>query len=225
LEAFTQRFLFQKLGLAHSTWSDGKPDKQFAYSWLTDVYDMAKIGLLMLRGGVWNGERLLDADWVYRMTHPAFEDANTGYGYLTWLNASANYTFGIPNQPTLPAGPVNPGPCAPVSIYKQHPHGLSESPDCNYGPLYSCSQTYDVGVWQAIGLAGQVIQGHPALDLILVGMDLTQQETKNGDLTANPSGKLWDAVRPAVINADPTYQGDASAFCSAYGSNAYAPDL
>jgi len=36
--------------------------------------------------------------------------------------------------------------------------------------------------------------------------------------------KLWDAVRPAVIAADPTFAGDATAFCDAYGKNRYAPD-
>ena len=39
------------------------------------------------------------------------------------------------------------------------------------------------------------------------------------------SGKLWDAVRPAVVAEDPTYRGDEAAFCAAYGSGDYAPDL
>jgi hypothetical protein len=35
----------------------------------------------------------------------------------------------------------------------------------------------------------------------------------------------WDAVRAAVINADPMFAGNESAFCTAYGANQYAPDL
>jgi len=37
-------------------------------------------------------------------------------------------------------------------------------------------------------------------------------------------GILWDAVRPALIAADPMFAGDEQAFCTAYGGNAYAPD-
>ena len=106
-------------------------------------------------------------------------------------------------------------------MYASHPHGLSESTDCNYGPGYSCEQRYDVGVWQSIAGWGKVIQGHPGLDLVLVAWDLTPD-----DFFAAPApGKLWDAVKPAVIAADPVYAGDEAAFCAAYGSNNYAPDL
>ena len=197
-------------------------EKVFAYSWSTTVRDMARLGLLMLHGGVWNGARVIDAEWIYRMTHPAFEDGNTGYGYLTWLNASSNHHYGgIPGAPVgLQQAPQSPGPCAPVSVYPTHPHGLAESPDCNYEAPFSCDQTFDVGVWQAVGLGGQVIQGHPGLDVVLVGRDITP-------LGTGPDAPriLWDALRPAIVAADPMYAGDDAAFCAAYGANAYAPDL
>ncbi len=222
LEDFTQQQVFGPLGMHDSTWSNGAPDKIFAFSWVTTVRDMARIGLLMMNHGVWSGRRILDEEWIYRMTHPSFEDANTGYGYLTWLNASSNFTFGgIPGAPVgLQQTAQSPGPCAPVSIYDVHPHGLSDSPDCNYAAPYTCKQQYDVGVWQAVGLQGQVIQGHPGLDLVIVVRDLTPLDT-------GPSapGILWNAVRPAVIAADPKFKGDEASFCAAYGGNAYAPDL
>jgi hypothetical protein len=222
LEQFTQKFVFGPLGMHESTWSSGTPVKVFAYSWSTTVRDMARLGLLMLNGGTWSGERVLDTEWIYRMTHPAFEDGNTGYGYLTWLNASSNHHYGgIPGAPVgVQQGPQSPGPCAPVSVYPTHPHGLSDSPDCNYSAPYTCAQPLDVGVWQAVGLAGQVIQGHRGLDMVVIVRDLTP-------LGSGPSapGILWDAVRPAVIAADPKYQGDEAAFCAAYGGNTYAPDM
>jgi hypothetical protein len=234
LEQFTQRFLFDKLGMAHSVWSEHNPKKILGFSWQTDVFDMAKLGQLMLRGGIWNGERLLASEWIYRMTHPSFEDANTGYGYLTWLNSSAGWRIGLTSLPggvevpELPGiGAINPGPCAPVSIHDHYKHGLSDAPDCLYGLVRDCQQDYDVGVWQAIGLLGQVIQGHRGLDLVVVGMDLTAEEGATADFRnqTNPSGKLWDALKPAVINADPKYMGDEASFCAAYGNNEYAPDL
>ena len=220
LEEFTQKFVFGPLGMHDSTWSGGAADKIFAFSWSTTVRDMARIGLLMLNHGVWSGKRVLDEEWIYRMTHPSFEDANTGYGYLTWLNASSNFTFGgIPGAPAgLQQTAQSPGPCAPVSIYPVHPHGLSDSPDCNYSSPYTCSQQYDVGVWQAVGLQGQVIQGHPGLDVVIVVRDLTPLDT-------GPSapGILWNAVRAAIVDADPTFHGDDQGFCAAYGTNTYAP--
>ncbi len=221
LEAFTQRFLFQKLGLQKSSWSRGARDKTFAYSYKGDVYDMAKLGLLILRGGTWAGERLVDAEWIYRMTHPSFEEANTAYGYLTWLNSPVNYHFGgIPAPPPdRTKGATLPGPCAPMAINAHHPHGLSNSADCNLGDMQRCKPQYDVGVWNAVGLGGQVIQGHPGLDLVIVATDLTPFDT---GLTA--VSRLWDAVRPAVVAADPFFADNMQAFCAEYGNNRYAPD-
>jgi hypothetical protein len=95
IEEFTQRYLFGPVGMRDSVWNSGLPTKVFAFTWHSTVRDMARLGLLMLRDGLWSGERLLDASWIYRMTHPSFEDANTGYGYLTWLNADSNWTFGL----------------------------------------------------------------------------------------------------------------------------------
>jgi hypothetical protein len=172
----------------------------------------------MLHGGWWNGERLLDANWIYRMTHPSFEEANTGYGYLTWVNSASNYDFGGADPPTLQdaSGPML--TCAPVSLHAKYPHGLSEATDCHYTE-HPCTQKFDVGVWQAVGLGGQVIQGHPGLDLLLVVRDLTP-------LGGGPDAPilLWEAVRPAVIAEDARFKGNETAFCEAYASNAHAPD-
>ena len=226
LDVFVKRSFFAPLGMRESTWSEGIANKAFGWTWATTPSDMARLGLLILRGGVWDGKRILDGEWTYRTTHPAFEDADTGFGYSTWLNASSNWTMG---EVAVPAGwendigkrPHFPGPCAPVSVFRTHPHGLSQAADCNYSAPYSCAQTYDVGVWQSIAGFGKVIQGHPGLDLLLVGWDVTPD-----DFFAMPSaGLLWDAVKPAVIAADPRFAGDEAGFCAAYGSNQYAPDL
>jgi len=219
LEQFTQRFIFSKLGLEDSEWTWSQPDKVFGWTWVTSVRDMARVGLLLLRGGLWRGERLLSSDWIARMTHPAFEKANTGYGYLTWVNSASNYDFGGADGPLVQdaSGPML--RCAPVSLHAHYPHGLSDAEDCNYRPPDTCAQAFDVGVWQAVGLGGQVIQGHPGLDLVLVVRDLTPL---GGGQDAPIL--LWDAVRAAVIRADPVYAGDEAAFCGAYAANAYAPD-
>lgn len=239
LEAFTKKFLYEPLGMTKSTWSGGGASKTFAYTWNTDLLDMARVGLLMLNRGVWHGKRIASEEWIYRMTHPSFEDANTGYGYLTWLNATSNHTLGGIGASvlTLDANgkyqePYSPGPCAPVSIYNKFPHGLSTSSDCNYKSPATCAKKYDVGVWQAVGLQGQLIQGHPGLDMVIVARNLSSLDqpdagAQSGDLMTGVGGPkvVWDALRPAVIAADPKHKGNEGTFCPDYGSNNYAPDF
>lgn len=211
IDEFTKRYLFMPLGMHDSTWFDGQADKLYALGWHSTVRDMARVGLLMLHDGVWSGERVLDSAWVYKMTHPSFEDSNTGYGYLTWLNSASHWTFGLGDG--LHQTPVD--PCAPLSLNVEYPHGLSEAVDCNYDPPYTCDeQPFDVGMWYAAGLGGQYIVGHRALDLVLV--------VKN-----SPGGpaELWNAVRPALVALDPRFSGDEDAFCEEYSRGAYAPDL
>ena len=117
-------------------------------------------------------------------------------------------------------GAYIPGPCAPVALHNKYPHGLSESMDCNYSPPYACTQMYDVGVWNAEGLGGQLIQGHRGLDIVIVA-----RNAQPGGTGPGTAKTVWDAVRPAVIAGDPMFKGDETAFCKAYGGNAYAPDM
>ena len=133
--------LFAKLGFEDSSWNVDF----FGYSWYGSLLDMARLGLLALHGGIYNGERLVDSEYIYNMTHPAFEDGSTRYGYLTWLNG---------------------GTCQPRAIHASYPHGISEASDCADG---YCEQDNDVGVWSAIGAGGQYIVGHRGLDMVVVG--------------------------------------------------------
>ena len=133
--------LFAKLGFEDSSWDVDF----FGYSWYGSLLDMARLGLLALHGGIYNGERLVDTEYIYNMTHPAFEDGSTRYGYLTWLNG---------------------GTCQPRAIHASYPHGISEASDCADG---NCDQDNDVGVWSAIGAGGQFIVGHRGLDMVVVG--------------------------------------------------------
>lgn len=59
--------------------------------------DHARFGYLMLRGGEWNGRRLLSTDWIQRMTTPS--RLTSFQGYLWWLASPAN-----PALPSLPPG-------------------------------------------------------------------------------------------------------------------------
>jgi hypothetical protein len=205
---FADRYLFEPLGMFESSWSG----ENFAFSWGSSLRDMARLGLLLLHDGVWNQRRLIDEDWVYKMTHPAFEDTNTGYGYLTWLAASSNYKF--PGIDVFMPGPY--GSCQPSALWPSYPHTPSEASDCGYGGVYPCDQEYDIGAFAAAGYGGQLIVGHPGLDLVIV--------TKDAGILAFVTSP-WDLIRSALIEHDPTYAGDDAAFCAAYAAGGYAPDL
>jgi CubicO group peptidase (beta-lactamase class C family) len=46
--------------------------------------DQARIGLLMVNDGMWNGQRILSSQWIKMMRQPC--DIFPGYGYFWWLN-------------------------------------------------------------------------------------------------------------------------------------------
>ncbi len=60
-----------------------------SYGWAT-ARDWAKLGLLYLHNGDWNGERLFDNDWVNYATTPT-PTSDGSYGAQIWLNAGGKY--------------------------------------------------------------------------------------------------------------------------------------
>jgi hypothetical protein len=53
--------------------------------------DMAKIGLLWLQGGVWDGEQVVPRDWVETsVSHKVASDGDDGYGFGWWLTAGGS---------------------------------------------------------------------------------------------------------------------------------------
>ena len=178
--------------------------------------DMGRIGIALIHGGWYNGEQVLDPDWVYWMTHPPWEDANTSYGMYTWLNHRGNATGIGGDLSAQGQGPSGGDPCAPAAIWQSYPHPPSEATDCRPEGGASCEQMHDTGVFSAQGLGGQFIVGHRGLDLVLVA--------RNFSNAGGPLG-MWELVRPALVALDPMFMGDEDAFCEAYGSGNYAPDL
>ncbi len=51
--------------------------------------DHARVGLLMLREGLWGGRRVLSEEWVRRSLAPC--PLNPDYGFLWWLNANGAF--------------------------------------------------------------------------------------------------------------------------------------
>ncbi|MFC3746524.1 serine hydrolase domain-containing protein [Paenibacillus sp. GCM10012306] len=84
--------LFAPLGIINPHWDTcprGISAGGFGLSLTTE--DIAKLGLLYLQQGVWNGERLLDEEWIQAATTKQIangdnpdSDWNQGYGYQFW---------------------------------------------------------------------------------------------------------------------------------------------
>ena len=211
MQAATKR-LFDKLGMKTASW-DGVT---YGTGAVLTLHDMGKLFQVMIHNGVYNKERLIGADWIYRMTHPALEDANTSYGEFFWLNHRGNAT-GIGGDIGSGSNSPDGDPCAPAAFWQKYPHKVSNAPDCQATVAGAkCQQKYDIGVFSAQGLGGQFIIGHPGLDLVLTVKDFSGMD--------GPMG-FWKKIMPAVAALDPMYKGDEKAFCAAYGAGDYAPDL
>jgi CubicO group peptidase (beta-lactamase class C family) len=74
--------------------------KHAAYMFVVSARDMARLGLLMLRGGDWNGTQVIPRDWVQEST-TYFSDATIykgdGYGYMWWIAKDHNKFPHFPN--------------------------------------------------------------------------------------------------------------------------------
>ena len=210
-----QKELFDPLGMKSSRWAGAG----IASDLYSNVRDMARLGQLVLQRGRWNGRRLIDEEYLYRMTHPAFEDANTGYGYLTYVNAADNWSY-----PTSTAD-TN---CAPFGRWPSYPHRpLFEWPDPNGGVPGNREQAYDIAHVFASGTGGQKFTVYRGLDMVIA--------IRNGAASAGDGGTavdqfpghktVWNALRPAMLALDPVFKGDEAGFCAAYRRSDYAPDL
>lgn len=89
---FAQKYLYDPLGIHSVQWLTGPNGitEVGASHWLRPR-DMAKLGLLYLDKGNWNGKQVVSAKWVEESTHPQPIPPDgkpwptfTGYGYLWW---------------------------------------------------------------------------------------------------------------------------------------------
>jgi CubicO group peptidase (beta-lactamase class C family) len=93
LDRFAQRYLFDKLGITQLEWQMLRDDVVFCSG---DLHlrprDMAKIGLLFLNKGEWNGEQLISKSWCEISTASQLSPSQynnefpwaQGYGYQWW---------------------------------------------------------------------------------------------------------------------------------------------
>jgi CubicO group peptidase (beta-lactamase class C family) len=97
-EAFMRRRLFEPLGMRSA-----KPRFDAAGTFIGSSFcfatprDFARFGLLYLRGGVWEGRRLLSRSWIDYARTPTFQqpggDIDGPYGAHWWLDLAGAGSF------------------------------------------------------------------------------------------------------------------------------------
>ena len=93
LVAWLRPHLLDPLGIDDLAWRRDDTGAEFGFSGCYATTDaVAKLGQLYLQDGVWNGERILDADWVEQATSTqvanpdeANPDWSKGYGFQFWM--------------------------------------------------------------------------------------------------------------------------------------------
>lgn len=85
-QQYAAQRLFQPLGMSHFRWdgADGKGAVSGGWGLRLRSIDMARLGMLMLNQGRWNGQQIVPAAWVAQMTTPSGPARD--YGYYCWVN-------------------------------------------------------------------------------------------------------------------------------------------
>lgn len=95
LDSFVHRELFNPLGINNYKWSINQDGAAKGYSGLyLRPRDLAKIGLLFLRDGLWENNQIIPQSYVTESTDThIFRDDDTGfyYGYQWWVHEGGLY--------------------------------------------------------------------------------------------------------------------------------------
>lgn len=210
---FAQQSIFDVLGMRDTSWPGGS----IGAGMVSTPIDMARLGELLLRRGRWGEVEVLDERFAYRMTHPAFEDANTAFGYLTYLNAADNraYSSGTADDR-----------CSPYTTWPSYPHApFFEQTDPGGGTPFTTPAPHDIGLVWAAGAGGQRVSIHRGLDLVIAVRDTVLPTDPRDPGIFEGHKSVWTAIRPALVALDETFAGDEEAFCEAYRRSEHAPTL
>jgi len=95
LEAFAREVLFRPIDVREFEWKNYPRNGKIAAAAGLRLRprDAAKIGQLVLNRGMWNGQRIVSADWIEKSITPRFQAAGyfggtLFYGYQWWMGRS-----------------------------------------------------------------------------------------------------------------------------------------
>lgn len=95
---YARQHLFSPLGIDFPTWQSDRLGHSIGGWGLTlTPGDMAKLGLLVLQTGAWEGQQVIPASWVQQACQPRLNppgERGEAYGYLWWQHP-------LPDQPPV----------------------------------------------------------------------------------------------------------------------------
>jgi CubicO group peptidase (beta-lactamase class C family) len=101
---FPGKALFAPLGMDHTTFELDESGTFLGASFVyASAHDWARLGLLLLNDGTWEGRRLLPPGWVRYMTTAAPAATKRNYGAHVWLKIGPPYNSLAAQPPVLPA--------------------------------------------------------------------------------------------------------------------------
>jgi CubicO group peptidase (beta-lactamase class C family) len=93
VDVWASERLFNPIGIRNFKWKitpDGEADTEGGL--YLSTHDLARIGYLFLREGIWDGKQILSKEWVSKSVEPIVGDVSpdnertdTGYGYQWWV--------------------------------------------------------------------------------------------------------------------------------------------
>ncbi|WP_036985074.1 serine hydrolase domain-containing protein [Prolixibacter bellariivorans] len=93
-DELAQEVLFNKLGISNFEWERENGVVRCASDLRMLPGDMAKIGLLVLNNGNWNGEQIVPKEWIAESTQPhVAESPFFDYGYQWWCRSKSNRSW------------------------------------------------------------------------------------------------------------------------------------
>jgi CubicO group peptidase (beta-lactamase class C family) len=111
LSLFAEEFIFNPLQIKDWKWESAKDGLTFgAFSLYLKPRDAAKFGQLLLNNGKWNGQQLVDSNWISKATQPLVNSSSDGasYGYYfrvypaypaySALGHGGQYIFVVPSR-------------------------------------------------------------------------------------------------------------------------------
>ncbi|HKT99370.1 MAG TPA: serine hydrolase [Paraburkholderia sp.] len=84
-DKFAREKLFEPLRMSHYRWTGADKTGSVSGGWglRLRAVDMAKIGMLLLDNGRWQGKQVVPAAWIRQMSTPS--PAAADYGYYCWI--------------------------------------------------------------------------------------------------------------------------------------------
>ncbi|MBD5494815.1 MAG: serine hydrolase [Lachnospiraceae bacterium] len=87
---YAKQHLFSKTGMEVPRWAYCDPHGLIPGNICLTTRDMAKFGQLYLQNGYWDGEQVIDEQWVVRSR----KNYGNNYGYLWWIDGDTYFASG-----------------------------------------------------------------------------------------------------------------------------------